>query len=188
MKNLKLSKTSWLILSAGIFLVMLAGLGITRSGQIKQQDKLAADLSTSQLRLDKLDTTQLKLQSDELQQQLTDSQQQLIGAKDKLRQKINSVDVTDKLFEVANYYSVNVTIMGTTSIAQQPYQGIPCSVISVSASADGMLSDIINFIDGLNNNFSTGYVESAQMQVADSSSNDTSSASISLIVYSYEGS
>jgi hypothetical protein len=35
MKGIKISKTGWIILSAGIFVVVLAGLGITRSGQVK---------------------------------------------------------------------------------------------------------------------------------------------------------
>ena len=53
------------------------------------------------------------------------ARQQLTAAKDKLRQKISSVDVTDKLFEIADAYSVNVTIMGTTSIAQEDYRRHP---------------------------------------------------------------
>lgn len=188
MKGLKISKTGWLVLSAGIFIVVLAGLGITRSNQNKERDQLSTDLATSQMRLDKMDIRQLQIQEGELRRQLADSEQQLADAKDKLRQKISSVDVTDKLFEIANDYSVNVTIMGTTSIAQNSYGGIQCSVISVSASANGVLSDIIDFIAGLNDNFSTGYVQSAQLKIAEDPINKISNTSISLIVYSYEGS
>jgi peroxiredoxin family protein len=188
MKGLKFSKTGWLILAAGVFIVVLAGLVITRSGQAKEQHKITADLATSQMRLDKMDTKQLQVQDDELQQQLVASQQQLVGVKDKLRQKITSVDVTDKLFQIASDYSVNVTIMGTTSIAQDNYGGIEFSVISVSASADGAFSNIVDFVVGLNNNFSTGFVQSAQLKVAEELVNDISNASITLIVYSYEGS
>ena len=50
------------------------------------------------------------------------------------------------------------------------------------------LAAIIDFITGLNNNFSTGYVQSAQIKVADDSVSDISNASITLVVYSYEGS
>ena len=45
MKGLKLSKTSWLILSAGVFIVVLAGLGLTRSQQMKEQTKVADELN-----------------------------------------------------------------------------------------------------------------------------------------------
>lgn len=188
MKGLKFSKVGWLILSAGIFIVVLAGLGITRSGQLKEQNKLGTDLATSQMRLDKVDTNQGQIQLDELKQQLADSEQQLTDVKNKLHQKIKSVDVTDKFFEIADYYSVNVTIMGTTTIAKDIYQGVPCSIISLSGSANGDLSKVIDFIAGLNNNFSTGFVQSAQITMSENVSSTYSDASINLIVYSYEGS
>jgi len=188
MKGLKISKVGWLILSAGIFVVVLAGLGITRSGQIKEQGKLGTDLATYQMRLDKVDTTQGQIQLDELKQQLADSEQQLTDVKNKLHQKIKSVDVTDKFFEIAGYYHVNVTIMGTTTIAKDNYQGVPCSIISLTGSANGDLPNIINFIAGLNNNFNTGFVQSAQIAISENATSTDSSASINLVVYSYEGS
>jgi hypothetical protein len=188
LKGLKFSKMGWLILSAGIFIVVLAGLGITRSGQVKEQGKLGTDLASSQVRLDKVDTTQYELQITELTQQLTDSEQQLGEVKDKLRQKIESVDVTDKFYEIAAFYSVNVTVMGTTKVSNDTYQGVEFSVISLSGTATGEFPDIIDFIAGLNNNFSTGFVQIAQIKVADANSDNKSDADISLIVYSYEGS
>jgi len=187
-KGLKFSKTGWLILSAGIFIVVLAGLGITRSGQVKEQGKLGTDLASSQVRLDKVDTTQYELQRTELTQQLTDSAQQLAEVKDKLRQKIESVDVTDKFYEIATFYSVNVTVMGTTKVSNDTYQGVEFSVISLSGTAAGEFPDIIDFIAGLNNNFSTGFVQIAQIKVNDTSSGGPWNGDITLIVYSYEGS
>jgi hypothetical protein len=188
MKGVKISKTGWIILSAGIFVVVLAGLGITRSGQVKEQSKLGTDLAASQLRLDKVDTTQSQMQFDELKQQLADTEQQLADVKDKLRQEVASVDVSDKFYEIAAYYNVTVTILGTTKVANDTYQGVPCSVISLSATATGDIADIIDFLAGLNNNFSTGFIQSTQIQVADVDSEEPSKANINLIVYSYEGS
>jgi len=187
LKGLKFSKTGFLILSAGIFIVVLAGLGIARSGQVKEQNKLGTDLASSQLRLDKVDTTQSQYQLDELKQQLNDSEQQLMEVKDKLRQKIDSVDVSDKFYEIAKYYSVNVTVMGTSKKADDTYQGVGLSLISLSGTASGEFPKIIDFIAGLNNNFSTGFIQSVQVQVGDPLLDEDSEASISLIVYSYEG-
>jgi hypothetical protein len=188
MKGIKISKTGWIILSAGIFIVVLAGLGITRSGQVKQQSKLGTDLTSSQLRLDKLDTSGYQMQLDELEQQLADSDQQLAQVKDKLRQKIESVDVTDKFYEIAAFYSVNVTILGTTKLVKDSYQGVPCSVISLTATARGDFPDIVDFIAGLNNNYRTGFVQSTEIQAPTVATDNTSDANINLIVYSYEGS
>jgi len=187
MKSLKFSKIGWLILSAGIFIVVLAGLGITRSGQIKDQNTLGTNLLLSQTRLDKIENTS-QTQLNELKQQLIDNGQQLVKAKDRLRQDIDSVDVAAKFYEIANYYSVNATIMGTTTISHDSYEGVPCSVISLSGSAIGELPNIIEFIAGLNNNFSTGFVTSVQIQVADGAADVLSKTNFSIVVYSYKGS
>jgi hypothetical protein len=187
LKGLKFSKTGGLILSAGIFVVVLAGLGITRSGQLSEQGKLGTDLASSQARLDKVDTNTYEFQLTELNQQLADNQQQLAEVKDKLRQKIESVDVSDKFYEIAAFYSVNVTVMGTTKVSGDTYQGVEMAVISLNGMASGAFPDVIKFIAGLNNNFSTGFVQSVEIEVAKPETEEVSSASISLIVYSYEG-
>ncbi len=188
MKGFKVSKTSWLILSAGIFIVVLACLGVARSGQIKEKDNMSEELSLSSTRLDNIELTGLQVQSAELQEQLKESREQLDGAKDKLRQSAISVDVTDKLYEIGKYYGVSITVMGTTSTQEGSFQGVTCSMISLNAEVTGSLSDIIDFITGLNNNFATGFIRSAQIGVADEAGGNTSSAGINMVVYSYEGS
>ena len=54
MKLLKLSKTSWLILSAGVFIVVLGSLGIARSQQLQEKGTLDEELRLSTQTLEKL--------------------------------------------------------------------------------------------------------------------------------------
>ena len=72
MKNIKinLSKTSWIILSIGIFIVVLAGLGVTYSQQMKTSNELQQDLDVSEIRLAKYDNAGLEQQESELVAQL----------------------------------------------------------------------------------------------------------------------
>ena len=188
MKGLKLSKTSLLILSAGIFIVVLATLGVTRSGQMKEKETLSENLSLALTRLDNIEVTNLNVQLTELREQLQESQEQLTEAKDRLRQTVISVDVTDKLYEIAEYYGVTITIMGTTVIQEMPFNGVTCSLISLNAQVIGSLSDIIDFIQGMNNNYTTGFIRSTQIEVDDDIEANGSKANINMIVYSYEGS
>ena len=188
MKGLKLSKTSLLILSAGIFIVVLGTLGVTRSGQMKEKETLSENLSSTSTRLENIEVSNLKVQLTELQEQLQESQEQLTEAKDRLRQTVISVDVTDKLYEIAEYYDVTITIMGTTVIQQMNFSGVNCSVISLNAQVEGTLSAIIDFITGMNNNYTTGFIRTFQIAVGEETDGDTSTASINMIVYSYEGS
>lgn len=177
---MKLSKASWMILAAGVFLIVLAGLGLTRSNQMKEMAALTEELSVSSLRLSNLKVTQFDAQINELQEQLRDAQERAVEARDKLKQSVISVDVADKFYEIADYYGVIVSRVGTTTISEQPFSSIDCDTISLSAEVSGELDDLVDFIKGLNDNFSTGFVRSVQI-------NGEETVSLQMIVYSRKG-
>jgi hypothetical protein len=192
MKGLKLSKTSWLILSAGVFLVVLAGLGLTRSQQMNEQTKLDDELGLYEKRLGMLQTEALSQQLENLRGKVEEGEAQLKEAKARLNQSVVSVDVTDEFFKIAEYCSVNITNMSTTVISQIRYEGVDFSTISLAANVVGNEENVINFVNSLNNSYVTGNVQSAQISIAEAtegeevSSSDTN-ATLSMIVYSYEG-
>jgi hypothetical protein len=189
MKGMKLSKTSWLILSAGIFTVVLAGLGVTRSGQLKDQNKLDEELTRSTTILEKSQAIPLETQLGDLQDKLKESESQLAEAKDRLRQTVLSVDVADNFFQIAKYCDVVVTNLNTTTISNKNLNDVDFSTISLSATVTGDLSKLIDFIISLNKGYTTGFVKSAQLSVDDTSSETSSTrATINMIIYSYEGS
>ena len=184
---MKLSKTSWLILSVGIFLVVVAGLGLTRSQQIQEQDQLDEELSIAEMRLNKLEVKQLHQQQEELQERLDESIIQLMAAKDRLRQTVESIDVTDEFFAIAQACNTTVMSISTSSIKSDTLEDIDCSVIQINAQVEGELPNLINLVISLNNDFTTGIVESAQMSIPETTDEGESSTSIMMIVYSYEG-
>jgi hypothetical protein len=205
MKGLKLSKASWLILSAGVFLVVLAGLGLTRSQQMKEQSKLGDELSQYEKRLATMQTTQLTQQLENLSGKIDESQSLLKNAKARLDQTVISVDVADEFFKVAAYCSVNITNLSTTLIAQTNYAGIPISTISLSATVVGEKKNIINFIDTVNNDYITGNINSAAITFqrlpgaqppeedtpptgeGDTLESGLAQASVNMLIYSCEG-
>lgn len=187
MKFIKLSKTSWLILSVGIFVVVLAGLGITRSQQLQEQGKLENELGDSQMILDKIKVADLQQRLGELQQNADEEQLQLDEAKNKLDQTVVSVDVTDEFFSIADYCGVVIMSMSTTPIQPNTFEGIGLSTTALNAGVVGELPDLINFVVSLNNDFTTGLIKSTQIIIPASSSNETPSASVQMIIYSYEG-
>ena len=206
MKGLKLSKTAWLILSAGVFLVVLAGLGLTRSQQMKEQTKLGEELALYEKRIGALQTTQLSQQLEILRGKVEENDAQLKDAQARLRQTVISVDVTDEFFKTAEYCSVNITNMSTTVIAQTKYEGITLSTISLNASVVGAKKNIISFVVALNNGYVTGNVESAQIRFTggtgeeenpeeedeetgegDTLETGNAVATVSMLIYSYEG-
>ncbi len=193
MKGLHLSKTSWLILSAGVFLVVLAGLGMTRSQQLQERNKLADELALSEKRLGMLQTAPLSQQLENLRVKVEEGEAQLKEAQARLRQTVVSVDVTDEFFKIAEYCSVNVTNMSTTAISQSKYEGITLSTISLTATVQGKKNNIINFVISLNNGYATGNVQTAQVTLHESYREDETeesgedTATVSMVIYSYEG-
>jgi hypothetical protein len=143
-------------------------------------------------RLGMLQTEALSQQLENLRGKVEEGEVQLKEAKARLNQSVVSVDVTDEFFKIAEYCSVNITNMSTTVISQIRYEGVDFSTISLAANVVGNEENVINFVNSLNNSYVTGNVQSAQISIAEAtegeevSSSDTT-ATLSMIVYSYEG-
>jgi hypothetical protein len=182
---MKISKASWLILAAGIFIIILAGLGVTRSGQIKQFDTLSENLSITTARLNNLQVGSLQTEINEYQEQVKDTLSQVAEVSDKLKQTVISVDVADKFYEIAEYCGVIVTNMGTTPVSDQKYAKIDCMTTSVNAQISGTPEGIVKFVIAINDNFSTGFVRAAQLHFMP---DDISTVSLQMIVYTQKGS
>jgi hypothetical protein len=183
LKNFKLSKTSWVILSAGVFVVVLAGLGLTHSQQVKERNQLEEELMVTEMRLDKLDISGLEKQYDTLQTQLEEKLAQLNDVKYVLRQPIESIDVTDEFFVVAAQENIEVVNISSTSLTKESFSGVSCTAISIMGSVTGELDDIIDFIIDLNNDYTTGYIRSAQITIGEKNV----TANINMVIYSYQG-
>ena len=184
---MKLSKTSWIILSSGLFVVILAGLGLTNSQQAKEHTEIKDKLTVAEMRLDKVQSTVMPQDLEELQLQLNESMIRLAEDKDRLRHIIESIDVVDEFFLIASYCDVVIMNLSSSKISGDVLQGIPCSMVKLSATVTGTTMDIINFVISLNHDFSVGVVESAQISVAEVIDTGESTAGIQMIIYSYEG-
>jgi outer membrane murein-binding lipoprotein Lpp len=181
---MKISKASWMILGAGIFIIILAGLGLTRSGQIKAYDDLSDNLSATIARLNNLQVGQLQTEINEYTEQLRDAADQTSEAKEKLKQTVISVDVADKFYDIASYCGVIIRSLVTTTIVEQPYSSINCETTSLSGLITGTPEDIVRFVIAVNDNYTTGFIRAAQLQFED----DGCSVNLQMSVYTTKGS
>ena len=184
---MKLSKTSWLILSIGLFVVIIAGLGLTCSQQLQAQSQLDQELGVAEMRLNKLGVDELRLKQEDLQRQLDERTVELAEAKDKLRQTIESINVTDEFFEIAQSCYVEIESISSSNIKTDKLEDINCSIITLNAAVEGKVSNIINFVTKLNNDFTTGIVKSAQMSIPEITDDEEPKVNINMVVYTYEG-
>jgi hypothetical protein len=181
---MKISKAAWMILGAGVFIIALLGLGVARYGQVQDQKKITTELAVDTARLEKLQVVSAQPQINVLEEEVKDMQRQTEEIKARLIQSIISVDVADKFYEIAGFYSVNVTSLGTSSISEQLFAAIQCDVIGLNASVSGTMENVIGFVKGLNDNYTTGFVRSAQIDMKDPLA---ANVSIQMVVYSLRG-
>ena len=186
-KELKLSKTSRIFLSAGIFIVIVGSLGLTRSQQLREQNQMDEELSVAQMRIDKLQVKHLQQQKEELQEKLDESILQLAASKDSLRQPVESIDVTDEFFAVAYSCGVEVVSISSSNIKNDELGDIGCFTTTLNAGVAGDVPDLISFVISLNNDFTTGIVKSAGISIEETLDDGKSSAVIMMVVYTYEG-
>jgi hypothetical protein len=178
--KMKISKASWMILAAGVFIIILAGLGITRSGQVNEYEALSSNLTLLSGRLNILQVGNLQTQIDEYKEQLRDAQEQTADARTKLEQTVISVDVAEKFYQIADFCEVVVKNLSTSTISPQNYKAVNCETTSLSASITGEKGNILKLVIALNNNFSTGFVRSAQFGFPGS---ENGTVGVQMIVY-----
>jgi hypothetical protein len=186
MKYLKLSKTGWLILGVGVLIFVLAGLGITRSQQAKEQDRLDDELEMSQTSLANMQIADLQEQLADLEQIAAQEQVEFDLAANMLDQTVVSVDVTDEFFSIASTCGVIIINISTSPIVPNMFEGLGLSATSVNAMLEGELPNLIDFVEALNSGFTTGQVKMAQIDIPPSSSNETASVNVQMTIYSYE--
>ena len=204
---MKISKTSWLILGAGIFVIAFASLGLINSQRLQEQSQLNEELSLAKIRLDKLQSEELASDKESLEMQLEQTISQFEAAKATLSQPNLAIDVSDNLYSIAEACDVEISEISSTGLMNDDLENITTSALPFSTTVNGNVSNLINFVAKLNSDFVTGVVKSVQITTsnavsdngssanttsdnissANTTSDNGSSANIRLIVYSYEG-
>ncbi len=182
---MKLSKTSWLVLTVGVAIIIFASLGVVRLQQLNEQNRLNEQLSLTEQRLDRLQVEQLSSQKEELERRLSQTMSQLEAAKASLSQPIESITVSDTLFDIAEACGVEITEFSSSELASSDLEGITCSVLPLTVTVEGDAPNLINFISKLNDDFLTGAIHSININVSEDTGEERSSANIRLLVYNY---
>lgn len=202
---MKLSKTSWLILTVGIFIIAFASVGFARSQRIHEQNQLHEELSLVELRLSKFQLEELASQQEELEKQLSQTMLQLETAKATLSQPTESITASDTLFDIAKTCGVEITEISSSGLTTGDLEGITCSVLSLTVRVEGNTSSLISFITTLNDTLTTGVVKSVEISIPaidregeqegeeeeqeeeEEKEKEKPSANIHLVIYTYQG-
>ena len=189
----RLGNTARAILGGGIFLVLAAILIAGYSQQSEEQDRLSMELSAVQILLakqwDKFAAEDLPARQNELESQLAPVESQLNTAKAGLRQPIESIDITDALFKIAETSEVaiveisNVAIVELTppSLIEEDLDEPGFSALSLTVKIEGEIANLVDFISELDEQFPTTVHEVTKINAAESL------ATLAVQIFNYEG-
>lgn len=113
---MKFSKISWLILVVGILAIAAASLFMLYRQQLQEQQQLNNALATAQNALPKLASERTNLESTlaELEEKLAQATSQLETAKAAFPNSVQSIEVDEFLFRLADDWDLEVTILTAT--------------------------------------------------------------------------
>jgi len=216
---MKLSKTAWIILVTGIFIIAIGSLYWLYLQEGPKQEELNAQLSAVQAQLPNLAEQRASLESTltELEDNLAQATSQLKTAKAAFPALVESIEVDELLFGIANDWGLEITSL--TASEPRDYrvkvemeaediemEDVTYLVTSFTIDVKGEVADILNFIHTIVNHrdFDTATVELVNIVVPDPISEEEKeglseeeieeaeepempSATIKLVIYSYKG-
>ena len=183
---MKLSKKSWLFIGIGLFLIAFAGLWMVYSQQSSVRNQLKEELNSAKSRLSSIQFEPLTDKQGELEQQLVATMAQSEAARETLSQPMNSIIISAILFRTAEANSVNITEISSSVASRVALEGVPCLALPITASVEGEINNLVAFITQLNNDCASGVVTSVDVDISYPDGVAKPSASIQMVIYSYQ--
>jgi len=195
---MRLSKTAWLILGIGIFAILFGSLGTVYLGRASEQRQL-----NSRLLADQENLTKLISQRADLDKALTRAKTELNTAKGAFPTSVESIEIGERLFELADDWDLEVTEFTSSEPTNQEAEDVTYFVTAFTVEVAGEVDDIVKFIDAIatHRDFATATLERVSMEVPEPLTEEekeglteeeieeaeTPSATVQLVIYGYKG-
>jgi len=196
---IKLSTTSWIFLTIGIFGILVLSLNVAYAQQSQEQSQLNEEVALVQKRLLKNPPQQISSQKSELESRLAKAELQLKVTKVGLYWSLESIEASDALFELAEASYVEVTGISSSGVTSELLEGVDFSILLLTVTIEGDVLNLVDFIYKWTHEYPTGVVQSVAITVpevveeeeeteeAEEAEEEKPSAIINLLIYSYEG-
>jgi len=174
---MKFSRTGWLVLIIGIFVIAIGSLYWLYVQDGREQEQLSQTLSTTQATLPKLASERTNLESTlaDLEDRLAQAISQLSAGKAVFPASVQSIEIDEMLFGIADNWSLEITNLTATEPNDTPVspeiedieaedievEDVNYQLTSFTVEMKGQVSDILGFFDSVVNqrDFSTATVE-----------------------------
>lgn len=214
---MRLSRTAWLILVIGVFVIAFAGLYMIYLREQQAQEPLNEALAVAQTVLPKLTT-----EATNLENALTEMEDRLAQAKSHLQtakaifptRRVESIEVDEVLFGIADNWDIKITNLTATEPGDQivpveveiediEVEDIDFTVTTFTVQVKGAVADILDFIHTIVNHqdFDSATVELVNIVVPEPltltekegkteeeiEEAEIPSATLTLTIYNYQG-
>jgi Tfp pilus assembly protein PilO len=159
---MKLTKTSWIFLIAGVLIIAVVGLGMARSQQSDLQQQLSQQLSLTKVRLASFNNESLAAQKEQLTAQISSYTSQFNSAKTKLSSQDDSISASDTVLKTAVDSGVDVINMTSSGQSAQKLAQTDFTTISLNIQVEGDFNTIDNFVVALSEKFPTSLASTVQ--------------------------
>ena len=194
----RISKTAWIFLGVGIFVIAFAALYMLYSQEKSEYSRLQDDLTLAQTetiviatdkgnaqsQLDSLQTNLSKLQSN-----LSKAKIQLENSKTGFPASVESIEYEEILFFVAERWGLQVISVAGTEQGTVNVENITFKVANFSVVVKGQVDDILGYLSSISiePNLVSATVNSVSLTVPeeDPEGTENPTANINLTVYGY---
>lgn len=193
----RLSKTAWIVLGAGIFVIAFAGLYMLYSQKKSEYNQLETDLSfaqtetvviatdkgNTQSELTGLQTNLVKLESD-----LKLAKLQLDSSKTDFPPDVESIEYEELLFIIAERWGLDVISTTASEADTIEVENITFSVTNFTVVVKGQVDDILGYLSSISiePNFISATVNSVNLVVPEETEgSENPSTTINLTIYGY---
>ena len=183
---MKLSKTSWLLITIGFLITAFASLGTISWQLAHQRNQLNEELAMAEAKLNGFQLEQSSYRQEALEVRLSQTLSEMETTKAMFSQPSWNI-VTSILFDVAKACGTEVTVISSPGLTNKKLEGISYSVQTLTVRVEGDVLGLVSFITNLNHNLGTSVVKSVSISIPKTASEEKPSANIQLIIYTYRG-
>lgn len=160
---MKFGKRSLILISIFVFLVLVFTLNSVREQRTSERDTLNEKLALTQSKIRAIQLDALSTRKIELGQQLSQTTSQLNATEASLSQSINKTEIVATLLKTAKANNLEITDMTLSGLTSANLSEIPASVVSLTATLEGDMLNLVAFTTQLNSFFNTGAIQSANI-------------------------
>ena len=171
----------------GVYIIAIAASGYLLFGKLGEQSKVDEELAIAEDNVRRTNIERLSTQITDLEDQLA----QLVSESDTLREMMSEeksqIAASTITFNVAGKNYVDVIDLNSKISYPERLENLPCIVVPLEAIVEGNVEDIVNFVTQLNTTITTGVIKSVDLNIPEDSTGTKPTATVSLLIYNYQG-